>query len=60
MLRAEAPASARKVRFMLDGKPAGDSPAPFELGIRLVPGHHRAWAEADGWGASEVVEFDVE
>jgi penicillin-binding protein 1C len=57
-LRVDAPASARSVRLVLDGRSIPLRP-PFELVLPLVPGEHVARAEADG-ATSEQVTFTVE
>jgi penicillin-binding protein 1C len=59
VLRADAPASTRKLRFLVDGKLVGARGAPFEQPLALTAGQHRAWVEADGMLASEAVEFSV-
>jgi penicillin-binding protein 1C len=57
-LRAEVPAGAMEVRFVVDGR-ARAVRAPFALTWPLAPGSHRLRVEAEGLGADEVT-FEVD
>jgi len=59
VVRADAPAAAGVVRFVVDGAVRGVRSAPFEQSISLSVGTHRVWIEADGFGASEAIEYHV-
>lgn len=59
VLRADAPLSVRRLRFVVDGKTLAERERPFELTIRLAPGEHRARVEAEGLPPSESVDFTV-
>ncbi len=60
VVRADAPSSVQRLRFFVDGTLRATRSAPFEQVWMLSLGHHRVWVEADGMGASQPVEFDVE
>jgi penicillin-binding protein 1C len=59
-LRAEAPRSARAVRFFVDGRFVQSKKPPFLLEWPLVRGTHVVRAEADVGESSDPVEFAVE
>jgi hypothetical protein len=53
-----AASSAKRVRFIIDGRPSASLRAPFQLPWRLTPGEHRVEVEADGLRSS-LVSFRV-
>ena len=59
VLRADAPASVRRLSFVVDGKPMATAAAPFEQVIRLSAGEHTVWAQAPSGARSESVTFEV-
>lgn len=59
MLRAEAPAGLRRLRFRIDGQVVEKSGPPYEHTIRLAPGAHSVRVEADGYPPSDTVQFTV-
>jgi penicillin-binding protein 1C len=59
VLRAEAPAGAKRVRFVLDGVAMAAQGAQMERTVALAAGVHRVWVEAEGMVRSEGVEFEV-
>lgn len=58
-IRADVPAGAREVRFVVDGRLTTVKDAPFSLDWPLAPGDHRVRVEAAG-AASEEIEFAVD
>jgi penicillin-binding protein 1C len=58
-LRAEAPAEATRVRFLVDDRVVGATRAPFAVAWRLERGTHRLRAEPDRGEGSETVELTV-
>jgi penicillin-binding protein 1C len=53
-----AAANAKRLRFIIDGRPSAELRAPFRLPWRLTPGAHRIEAEAGGV-RSALVSFEV-
>jgi penicillin-binding protein 1C len=58
-LRAEAPAAATRVRFVVDDRVVASSRAPFAFAWRITPGTHRLRAEPDRGQESDAVEVTV-
>lgn len=59
-VRADVPAGARGVRFVVDGRTTPVPRPPYVLDWPLTPGEHRIRVEADGLPPSEPVEVTVE
>lgn len=53
-----AASTARRVRFVVDGRTSPELSAPFRWPWRLVPGVHRVVVQADN-SVSEAVSFEV-
>jgi penicillin-binding protein 1C len=58
-LRAEAPAEATRVRFVVDDRVVGSTGSPFAFAWRPSPGTHRLRAEPDRGDASDTIELTV-
>jgi hypothetical protein len=60
VLRATAPTSVARMRFVMDGHPLAERPPPFVLTWPLVRGSHRVQVEPDRGPPSEAVDFVVD
>jgi len=58
-VRAEAPAEATRVRFVVDDRVVASTPSPFAFAWRPEPGTHRLRAEPDRGEGSDTVELTV-
>ncbi|MCU0691604.1 MAG: penicillin-binding protein 1C [Polyangiaceae bacterium] len=59
VLRAVAPDSVQRLRFVVDGREAANVGRPFEQVLQLSRGSHQVWAETGQGGRSETVGFEV-
>jgi hypothetical protein len=59
VLRAVAPDSVQRLRFVVDGREVANVGRPFEQVLQLSRGFHQVWAETGQGGRSETVRFEV-
>jgi hypothetical protein len=59
VLRAVAPDSVQRLRFIVDGRQATNLSRPFEQVLQLSRGFHQVWAETGQGSRSETVRFEV-